>query len=206
VDVDYLMEEIPKAIEQSLDGVTRVATLVRAMKDFAHPEAKEKAAADINEALRSTLVVARNELKYVADVETDLGSVPPVICNIGELNQVFLNLLVNAAHAIAEAKKLTGAKGLIRVRTWTEANAVLISVSDTGSGIPENIRDKVFNPFFTTKAIGRGTGQGLAIARSIVVEMHGGTLTFKSAIGKGTTFYVRLPLDAVTKPREQEPS
>ncbi len=205
VDVDYLMEEIPKAIEQSLDGVTRAATLVRAMKEFAHPEGKEKAAADINEALRSTLIVARNELKYVADVDTDLGSVPPVICNIGELNQVFLNLLVNAAHAIGEAKKLTGQKGLIGVRTWTEGDAVLISVSDTGCGIAENIREKVFNPFFTTKAIGRGTGQGLAIARSIVVEMHGGTLTFKSEVGKGTTFYVRLPLDAEAKPGERNP-
>ena len=110
VDVDYLMAEIPKAIDQSLDGVTRVATLVRAMKEFAHPEAKEKANADLNEALRSTLIVARNELKYVANVETDLGSIPALICNIGELNQVFLNLLVNAAHAIAEAKKADRAK------------------------------------------------------------------------------------------------
>ncbi len=200
------MEEIPKAIEQSLDGVTRVATLVRAMKDFAHPEAKEKAAADINQALRSTLIVARNELKYVADVETELGNVSPVVCNIGELNQVFLNLLVNAAHAIAEAKKLTGEKGLIRVRTWTEEEAVLISISDTGCGIAENIREKVFNPFFTTKAIGRGTGQGLAIARSIVVEMHGGTLTFESEVGKGTTFYVRLPLDAGAKAGKEKHS
>ena len=206
VDVDYLMDEIPKAIAQSLDGVTRVATLVRAMKEFAHPEGKEKAAADINEALRSTLIVARNELKYVANVETELGSVPPVVCNIGELNQVFLNLMVNAAHAITEAKKLTGEKGLIKVRTWTEQDAVLISVADTGCGIPETIRDKVFNPFFTTKAIGRGTGQGLAIARAIVVEMHGGTLTFESQVGKGTTFYVRLPLDAEAKFGKEKPS
>ena len=205
VDADYLLAEIPRAIEQSLDGVTRVATLVRAMKEFAHPEAKEKAAADINEALRSTLIVARNELKYVADVETELGNVPRVVCNIGELNQVFLNLLVNAAHAIAEAKKTTGQKGLIRVRSWIEKDAALISVADTGCGIAENIRDKVFTPFFTTKAIGRGTGQGLAIARSVVVEMHGGTLTFESEVGKGTTFYVRLPLDATAKREEGQP-
>jgi len=135
-----------------------------------------------------------------------LGSVPPVVCNIGELNQVFLNLMVNAAHAITEAKKLTGEKGLIKVRTWTEQDAVLISVADTGCGIPETIRDKVFNPFFTTKAIGRGTGQGLAIARAIVVEMHGGTLTFESQVGKGTTFYVRLPLDAEAKFGKEKPS
>ena len=206
VDIDYLMEEIPKAIGQSLDGVTRVATLVRAMKEFAHPDRKEKAAADINKALLSTLTVARNELKYVADVETELGNLPLVVCNIGELNQVFLNLLVNAAHAIGDLGKENGEKGLIRVRTSLEEDAVLISIADTGCGIPEDIRDKVFDPFFTTKEIGRGTGQGLAIARSVVVDMHGGTLTFSSEVGKGTTFYVRLPLEASAKPAEEKPA
>ena len=194
VDIDYLMEEIPKALGQSLDGVTRVAELVRAMKVFAHPDRKEKAATDINEALLSTLTVARNELKYVANVETELGDLPPVVCNIGEVNQVFLNLLVNAAHAIADIKKESDEKGLIRVRTSREDHAVLISISDTGNGIPENIREKIFEPFFTTKESGKGTGQGLAIARSVVVERHGGTLTFTTEIGKGTTFHIRLPL------------
>jgi len=206
VDINYLMAEIPKAIVQSLDGVTRVATLVRAMKVFAHPDRKEKAAADINEALNSTLTVARNELKYVADIETELGELPLVVCNIGELNQVFLNLLVNAAHAIGDAKKENGQKGLIRVRTSLEAGEVSIAISDTGSGIPEDIRDKIFDPFFTTKETGRGTGQGLAIARSVVVDRHGGTLTFVSEVGKGTTFYVRLPLDEAAKPAEEKPS
>jgi PAS domain S-box-containing protein len=194
VEVGYLLQEIPKAIDQSLDGVARVATLVHAMKVFAHPDTREKVATDINEALLSTLTVARNELKYVANVETELATLPRVICNIGEVNQVFLNLLVNAAHAIADANKETGEKGLIRIKTSLEDGAVLISVSDSGCGIREAIRDKIFDPFFTTKESGRGTGQGLAIARSVVVERHGGSLTFKTEMGKGTTFYIRLPL------------
>ncbi len=212
LDIPYLLEEIPKAIAQSQDGVMRVATLVRAMKVFAHPDQKEKSATDINEAIRSTLTVARNELKYVANVETELGVLPLVNCNIGEVNQVFLNLLVNAAHAIGEARKNGNAsgetqksnedKGLIRVRTAREDSSVLISISDTGCGIPENIRHKIFDPFFTTKESGKGTGQGLAIARSVVVDRHGGTLTFTSEVGKGTTFHVRLPLDHDLKGKE----
>lgn len=192
LDIGYLLEEVPNAIAQSLDGVARVATLVSAMKEFAHPDQKHAAAADVNAALRSTLTVARNELKHVADVETDFADLPLVTCNIGEINQVFLNLLINAAHAIGEVKKDTENKGLIRVCTAPEPNGVLISISDTGGGIPENIRDRIFDPFFTTKEVGRGTGQGLAIARS-VVERHGGTITFTSEVAKGTTFYVRLP-------------
>ena len=205
-DINYLVEEIPKAIGQSLDGVTRVATLVRAMKEFAHPDRKERAAADINAALLSTLTVARNELKYVAEVETEFGDLPLAVCNIGELNQVFLNLLVNAAHAIGEVVNGTGQKGVIRVRTALEEDAVVISIADTGRGIPEAIRDKVFDPFFTTKGIGRGTGQGLAIARSVVVDRHGGTLTFASEVGKGTTFFIRLPLHEELKPVVAKPS
>jgi PAS domain S-box-containing protein len=193
-DCAYLLDEIPKALTQTLDGVTRVATIVRAMKEFAHPESKELAAADLNRALLSTLTVARNELKYVADVETELGDLPLVVCNIGDLNQVFLNLLVNAAHAIGESTKGTGQKGQIRVRTASEGGAVLVSISDTGCGIPEGSRSKIFDPFFTTKEVGRGTGQGLAISRSVVVDRHKGTLTFESEVGKGTTFYVRLPV------------
>jgi PAS domain S-box-containing protein len=195
-DCAYLLEEIPKALTQTLDGVTRVATIVRAMKDFAHPESKERAATDLNKALLSTLTVARNELKYVADVETDLGDLPLVVCNISDLNQVFLNLLVNAAHAIGEVVKGTGEKGKIRVRTVAEGSTVLVSISDTGCGIPEVNHSKIFDPFFTTKEVGRGTGQGLAIARSVVVERHKGSLTFESELGKGTTFYIRLPVES----------
>jgi len=194
-DSSYLLEEIPKALSQTLDGVTRVATIVRAMKEFAHPESKEMAAADLNRALLSTLTVARNELKYVADVETEFGDLPLVVCNVGDLNQVFLNLLVNAAHAISESVKGTGLKGKIRVVTSAEGSTILITISDTGCGIPEANRTRVFDPFFTTKEVGRGTGQGLAIARSVVVDRHKGGLTFESEVGKGTTFYIRLPVD-----------
>jgi PAS domain S-box-containing protein len=195
-DCAYSMAEIPNALVQTLEGVTRVATIVHAMKDFAHPESKEKAAADLNKAILSTLTVARNELKYVAEVETSLGELPPVVCNISDLNQVFLNLLVNAAHAIADLNHGTGQRGKIRVRTVCEGKTVLISIADTGCGIPEGIRGKIFDPFFTTKEVGRGTGQGLAISRSVVVDRHKGSLTFESEVGKGTTFYIRLPVES----------
>jgi PAS domain S-box-containing protein len=193
-DLVFIQEEIPKAIAQTLEGVTRVATIVRAVKEFAHPNPSEKAATDLNQALQSTLIVARNEIKYVADVETDLQELPLVQCNGGDMNQVFLNLLVNAAHAIKDRGDGNGLKGAIGVRTRREGDQVVISISDTGCGIPENIQDKIFEPFFTTKEVGRGTSQGLAIARSIVVDNHGGSLTFESVVGKGSTFYIRLPI------------
>jgi signal transduction histidine kinase len=174
------------------------------MKEFAHPEGKEMAAADLNRALSSTLTVARNELKYVAEVETEFGDLPLVVCNIGDVNQVFLNLLVNAAHAIAEKVKDTTERGRIQVRTALEGDAVLVTIADTGCGIPDAIRNKVFDPFFTTKEVGRGTGQGLAIARSVVVDRHNGALTFESEVGKGTTFFIRLPIDpAAGSPESQ---
>lgn len=202
-EADYLREEVPAAFTQTLDGVNRVATIVRAMKEFAHPAQAEKSAADLKKALSNTLIVARNEIKYVADVATDLGEIPSVLCNLGDINQVFLNLLVNAAHAIADAVKETGGRGLITVRTRQEDDRVVISFSDTGCGIPPHIRNRIFEPFFTTKEVGRGTGQGLAIARSIVVDKHGGNLTFESEVGKGTTFFIRLPINPA--PQEEQP-
>jgi signal transduction histidine kinase len=193
-DIGYLSEEVPKALEQTLDGVGRVATIVRAMKDFAHPDQGEKVPTDLNHALLSTLTVARNELKYVADVETDLGDLPSVPCYVGQLNQAFLNILVNAAHAIADVVGDTGEHGRIRVQTRREADGVLIAIADTGGGIPEHVRDRVFDPFFTTKDVGRGTGQGLAIARNVIVERHGGSLSFETEMARGTTFFIHLPL------------
>lgn len=202
-DWEYLQAEVPKALDQALDGVNRVANIVRAMKDFSHIDRRaEKAAADLNKAIESTLIVARNELKYVADVTVDFADLPPVLCHLGDLNQVILNLLVNAAHAIADVVKDSTQKGRITVSTRQVGDRVEIAVADTGTGIPEAIRSKVFDPFFTTKAVGKGTGQGLALARAIVVEKHGGTLTFDSQMGKGTTFYVRLPLAGTPEPRE----
>ena len=196
-DVDYLSGEVPKAIAQSLDGVERVATIVRAMKEFAHPGRKEKQAADLNRALENALIVARNEFKYVADAETDFGKLPPVVCRIAEINQVLLNLLVNAAQAIAAVVKETGQRGKITIRTWRDGNRAMIAISDTGCGIPETIRSKVFDPFFTTKPIGQGSGQGLTIARSVVVDKHGGSLTFEPNGTQGTTFLVALPIESV---------
>ena len=193
-DWSYLEQNVPKAINRTFDGLNRVATIVRAMRDFGHPDAREMCPADINDALKTTLAVARNEYKYVADIDLDLGDIPRVNCHIGDLNQVFLNLLVNAAHAIAEANKADGAKGVIEIRTQREGDDVLIHVKDSGCGVPEDVRDRVFEPFFTTKEVGRGTGQGLSLARSIVVDKHGGKLSFSTEVGKGTTFVVRLPV------------
>lgn len=195
-DLEYLQQEIPKALNQTEDGITRVATIVRAMKEFAHPDRSEKTPANLNKALQSTLVVAGNEMKYVARVETDFGNLPMVPCHLGDINQVFLNLMVNAAHAIGEVVKGTQEKGLVRIVTRCVDKWAEVSISDTGRGIPEAIRDKIFEPFFTTKEVGKGTGQGLAIARSIVVEKHGGTLNFESQVGHGATFIVRLPLES----------
>jgi signal transduction histidine kinase len=191
-DLGYIEENAPPAFERALEGVARVATIVGAMKEFSHVDRRERAAADLNRALMNTLTIARNEYKHVADTELDLGDLPQVMCNVGEVNQVFLNLLVNAAHAIADVVKDSGQKGCIRLVSRAERDSVVVSISDTGTGIPEAVRDRVFDPFFTTKAVGRGTGQGLAIARS-VVDKHGGTLSFESEMGRGTTFYVRLP-------------
>jgi len=201
-DLEYLEEEIPKALAQSLEGVGRVASIVRALKEFAHPDSKEKAPADLNQALQSTLTVARNELKYVADVETEFGDLPAVTCRVGDVNQVFLNLLVNAAHAIADRVGDSGERGRIWVRTSAEGDWVTIAIGDTGCGIPEEIRSKVYDPFFTTKEVGRGTGQGLALARAVIVEQHGGSLSFDSTVGEGTVFYLRLPVMGAAKGRE----
>jgi len=203
IEWDFLVTEIPKALDQMLDGVNRVATIVRAMKEFSHVDrSAEKTPADLNKAIESTLIVSRSETKYVADVETDLGLLPPVSCYLGDLNQVFLNLFVNAAHAIGDVMKVTGQKGRMIIKSWQDGDCVVVTVRDTGTGIPEGVRGKIFDPFFTTKEVGKGSGQGLALARAIVVEKHGGTLTFETEMGQGTTFFVRLPTHAVPAPGE----
>jgi PAS domain S-box-containing protein len=196
LDLEYLFKEIPTAIDQSIEGIERVSKIVRAMKDFSHPNSTEKSSIDINHAIESTITVARNEWKYVATLETDFDAgLQPVMCFPGEFNQVILNLVVNAAHAIGDVILAGGSeKGTIRVSTRRAGNAVEIRISDTGTGIPEAVRPRLFEPFFTTKEVGKGTGQGLAIARSVIVEKHGGTITFETEIGKGTTFIIRLPL------------
>jgi len=191
-DIDYAVENAPSAFGDAKDGISRISRIVRAMKEFAHPDQAEKSLADINRALEATLTIARNEYKYVADVETEFGELPPVLCHLGDLNQVFLNLLVNAAHAIGDVVGKAGEKGNIRIRTACAGNTVSIEIADTGGGIPEAIKARVFEPFFTTKPVGKGSGQGLAIARSVVVGKHGGILDFESELGKGTTFRILL--------------
>jgi signal transduction histidine kinase len=195
-DLDYVMQNVPSALSSSLEGLGRIATIVRSMKEFAHPDQAEKTLADLNKAIRSTLVIAHNEYKYLAELSTEFGDLPLVPCYLGEINQVILNLIVNAAHAISDVVQDTGILGKITVRTRLDGNAVEISIGDTGTGIPEAARDKIFDPFFTTKAVGKGTGQGLAIAHSVVVKKHEGTLRFATECGKGTTFFIRLPVGA----------
>lgn len=196
LDVEFLFEEIPRAVAQSIEGVGKVAEIVAAMKAFSHP-GKEKGPTDLNKTVRNTVTVSRNEWKYAAEVSLVLDEgLPMVNCVQGEINQVLMNLIVNAAHAVAEKVGDTGEKGNIVVRTGQGESWVDITVSDTGSGIPEAHRNKIFEPFFTTKEVGKGTGQGLAIARTIVVKKHGGELFFDSQVGEGTTFTVRLPLSA----------
>lgn len=195
-DWDYLKEEIPQAIDQTLDGVKRVSDIVLAMKEFSHPKTDEKKDTDINRSVQNATIVTRNEWKYFADLQVELCSGSCCVkCYPGELNQVLLNLLVNAAHSIDEAnKKLKRAKGTITVKTLKHPNCVEIIVSDTGMGIPEEIRSKVYDMFFTTKGVGRGTGQGLAIAYDVIVNKHKGKIYFESEMEKGTSFHIELPM------------
>jgi signal transduction histidine kinase len=195
-DLDYILKNAPPAIESSIEGLGRIATIVRSMQEFAHPDQAEKQRADLNQAIRSTLVVAHNEYRYVAEIDAQLGDLPLVPCHLGEINQVILNLLVNASHAIADVVKGTGDLGKLTVRSGVDGEYVEISISDTGMGIPEAARAKIFDPFFTTKEVGKGRGQGLAIARSIV-NKHGGTLRFETECNIGTTFFIRLPIGAI---------
>ncbi len=196
VDLGFLTEEIPRAIQAALEGVERTASIVRALREFSHP-AESKMAVDLNRAIESTITVARNEWKYVAELVSDLDpDLPAVPCLPGEFNQVILNLIVNAAHAIDERLgKGSDTKGTITISTRQEGAWAEIRVADTGAGIPENIRHRIFDPFFTTKEVGKGTGQGLSIAHAVVVQKHGGTIAVASEVGTGTTFVIRLPLE-----------
>ena len=201
-DLDFLIAEAPRAIDHGLDGVQRVAKIVRAMKEFSHPGLAEKTAADLNKAIESTITVACNEWKYVADVVSELDeTLSAVVCYPGDINQVILNLLVNATHAIQEKVK-DGGKGRITIRTRARGEFVEISVTDTGTGIPEGIRTRIFDPFFTTKEVGKGTGQGLSLAHAVVVKKHGGKIWFESELGRGTTFFISLPINPIEQAKE----
>lgn len=195
VDLEYIREEVPKAIDQTLDGIAHVAKIVLSMKQFSHPGTKEMIAVNINEAIESTIIVSSNEWKYLANMETELDAgLPLVLCFPGELNQVILNIIINAAHAIGESSaQEEDKKGLIRIQTRKQKNHVEISIHDTGPGIPEEIQNKIFDPFFTTKEVGKGTGQGLAISWSVIVDKHDGEIWFETS-KNGTSFFVKLPV------------
>ena len=195
----YLMEEVPKAVQESLEGLGRIAEIVKAMKEFAPPGMQDrKIAVDVNKAITHTLTVSQNEWKNVADVVTNFDTALPLVpCFPIDFNLMVLNIIINATHAIADmVDDKKGGKGIINVSTRRCGDWAEIRISDTGAGIPEEIRHKIFDPFFTTKKIGRGTGMGLTMAYTIVVEKHGGTITFDTETGKGTTFIIRLPVFA----------
>ena len=195
VDFEFIREEIPVAIEQSLEGLERIAEIIRAMKEFSHPGSEIKEQADLNKAIQSTVTVCRNRWKEAAEMQLDLASdLPAVPCLLGEFNQVILNIVVNGADAIAERFDGSGETGKIRIATRLDGGHVEIRVEDNGCGIPEELHQKIFDPFFTTKEVGKGTGQGLAISRDVIVQKHGGEMLCESTPGHGTVFVIRLPL------------
>ena len=194
-NLPYLMREIPAALGQSLEGLDSVTRLVRSMNEYAHGGVQDKQAVDLNRVVEAAITVCRSQWKHVADAVTDLDPTPPVVaCVPGDVQEVLINLIINAAHAIEDKLgETTTDKGTITVRTRRGDDWVEIRVEDTGAGIPEEIRHLVFDRFFTTKKPERGTGQGLAIARSIIADRYGGTMTFTSQVGQGTAFVVRIP-------------
>ncbi len=200
-DLDYLTVELCSAIDQSLEGIDRVTKIVRAMKEFSHPGATVKTPTDMNGAIKNTITVATNEWKYVAHIETDFdASLPFVPCLPGDFNQVILNLIVNSAHSIADRLGESSCdKGTIRLATYSENDWAVIKISDTGTGIPEEIVSRIFDPFFTTKEVGVGSGQGLAIAHSVIVDKHNGTIAVENLPESGVCFTIRLPLETNCK-------
>ncbi len=195
IELDFLTTEVPRALDRSIEGIRRVGEIVQAVKTFGRAETREKVLADVNQLLATSAVVARPEYRHIAELKMELTEIPQLLCHAGDLNQVFLNLVVNASHAIGElARDRPGIRGVITLRSSLVDDHILVGVSDTGCGIPASIGDKIFDPFFTTKDVGKGTGLGLSIARTLVVDKHGGSLSYESEPGRGTTFWVKLPL------------
>ncbi len=196
VDIDFIAKEIPQAINQSIDGIKRVSTMISAMRDFSHIDERRFALADLNKTIKSTVVILRNEIKYVADVETELDeNLPAIMCCIDEIQQVFLNLIINAAHSIKDVLQDDGGRGLIKVSSKIQDQYAVFTITDTGKGISQELREKIFEPFFTTKGPGEGTGQGLSIVQAAIVEKHKGKLELESTVGVGTTFTIYIPIE-----------
>jgi signal transduction histidine kinase/DNA-binding NarL/FixJ family response regulator len=205
IDIGFINEEIPKSISQSMDGLTRISTIVNAMRDYAHPEVKVMKASDLNKLIGNAITVGRNEWKYSAELETEFDeSLPPVLCLSGEISQVILNMIINAVHAIQDSLGENSEEmGRIRISTRSDEDWAEIRIRDSGKGMPEDIQDRIFDPFFTTKEVGKGTGQGLALARGVIVEKHGGTIAVESELGKGTEFIIRLPVSGTTEEEKE---
>ncbi|NLF52427.1 MAG: PAS domain S-box protein, partial [Leptolinea sp.] len=195
--IEHYIKESPVAVQEALDGVERVRKIVLAMREFSHPSEKEKKLADINHGIETTVVISRNEWKYSVELETDLDpELPPVFCQIDEINQVILNMIINSVHAIEEViPPGSDQKGKINISTKKAGDHVIIKIRDSGKGIPEEIKQRIFDPFFTTKGVGKGTGQGLSLAHQIIIKKHHGTINVDSAVGTGTTFTIDLPIE-----------
>jgi signal transduction histidine kinase len=195
-DVEYRKGEIPDALTQSLEGIDRVTTIVRALKEFSHPDSDTYESVDLKHAIESTLSVSRNEYKYVADIQTNFDEEMPLVsCLIGKINQVVLNMVVNASHAIESARKDSGERGIITISTKHNDGMAEIHIADTGCGMSEDVKNRIFEPFFTTKEVGKGTGQGLYLAHDIIIKKHHGTIDVFSTPGKGTTFVLKIPVE-----------
>ena len=194
-DLPYLREHLPAAVSRASEGAERVATIVRSMKMFAHPVQSARSLVDLRQSIDSALAIAAGEYKHVADVERSFDDVPPVMCFAGEIHQAILNIIVNAAHAVGDAVEGTDRRGTIRIGLHRDADAAVITIADSGTGIPEHARAQIFDQFFTTKPVGKGTGQGLALAHATIVDKHRGTIRFDTELGAGTTFTLRIPFE-----------
>lgn len=198
LQVAFYLEEVPQAISENMQGLDRISSIVRSVRQFSHPGHEEHETVDLNDLVTHTVMVSRNEWKYVAEMTTELDpDLPRVVCSFQKIGQVLLNLVVNAAHAIADDARASGTAGRISIETRVRGDMAEIRVDDSGPGIPEEVRHRVFEPFFTTKPVGKGTGQGLFIAHQVVVQEHGGTIDFETELGRGTTFIISLPVRGI---------
>jgi two-component system NtrC family sensor kinase len=204
VEIAFLAEAAGKAVTRALDGVERVTRIVRAMREFAHVDHGERTLVDLNHLIETTLTVCKNEYKHIATIETSFGELPKVWVQRGELSQVLLNIIVNAAHAIELQKTRDARAGHIRIQTTMDGAMAVVRVTDNGTGMPESVKARIFDPFFTTKEVGKGTGQGLAIVRSVIVARHKGEVHVETQVGVGTTFELRIPVE-VRQPTERAP-
>lgn len=188
VQLEYLIDDTQELLTETLDGADRVKKIVQDLKSFARTD-NVRAMANVNEGIQSAINIVWNELKYKASLERELGELPEIYCDLGQLNQVFMNIIMNAVQAIEE-------NGIIKIRSWYEDSQVCVSIADNGKGIPYDVQNRIFEPFFTTKAVGEGTGLGLSVSYDII-RKHGGELTVESLPGQGATFMIRLPVEVV---------